>query len=127
MMKIHRLLLVSVLVCGSGANAQGPSDKYRTQSGSECSVTYFNPHSIELGIEGDTTMGTDGISVKPFIKYVYKFGAKSEDKRIKCTQTQTLDEERMRLENERLRLELEVLRKELEQDFIEPEEFNRDW
>ena len=126
-MKIHRLLLVSVLVCGSGANAQGPSDKYRTQSGSECSTTYFNPHSIELGIEGDTSVGSDGIKIKPFVKYVYKFGSNSSNRRIECTQTQFLDEERMRLENERLRLELEVLRKELEQDFIEPEEFNRDW
>ena len=127
MMKIHRLLLVSVLVCGSGANAQGPSDKYRTQSGSECSTTYFNPHSIELGLEGDTSVGSDGIKIKPFVKYVYKFGSNSSNRRIECTQTQFLDEERMRLENERLRLELEVLRKELEQDFIEPEEFNRDW
>ena len=126
-MKIHRLLLVSVLVCGSGANAQGPSDKYRTQSGSECSTTYFNPHSIELGIEGDTSVGSDGIKIKPFVKYVYKFGSNSSNRRIECTQTQFLDEERMRLENERLRLELEVLRKELEQDFIESEEFNRDW
>lgn len=104
------LLLVSVAVYGSGVNAAGLTDKYRTRSGTECSQEYNTGRTMEFGFKQDSKK--DGVEV--FISYNIELGrSKINSKRINCQKTMRLEEERAVLENERLRLELELLRRQV--------------
>jgi len=103
---------VFVAVYGSGVNA-GVTDKYRSESGAECTASYEDNQRFEFGFEGDPNSKEEG-GLKVIGKYVYTFGGDKNRSRLNCYTTQILEEERMKIENERLRLELEMLRIEIE-------------
>ena len=116
MTKSQALLVAFAVAYGCGVNA-GTIDKYRSESGAECTAAYEDNHKFEFGFEGgdSTSVGTGGLmGLKPFAKYTYTFGGDSNRNRLNCFTTQSLEEERMKITNERLRLELEMLRVELE-------------
>lgn len=115
-MKFRLLLAVYAAVYGSIVSA-GATDRYRTQNGAECMVSYENNHKIEFGVEGSpqlsTSVGGMDLSITPFVKYTYSFGANSRNKRLNCHTTQRLEEQRMKIDNDRLLVELELLREQL--------------
>jgi hypothetical protein len=117
MIKFLAPLVVSVVVYGSIVNA-AVTDKYRTESGAECSASYENNHKFEFGFESapSVSTGLDGnatSNIKPFAKYSFSFGGDTERSRIDCTTTQNLEQERMKIDNERLLVELELLKEQL--------------
>ena len=112
MKKILLLLAVFAVAYGSGANA-GVTDKYRSESGAECTASYEDNQRFEFGFEGDPNATNEG-ALTIVGKYVYTFGGDKNRSRLNCYTTQVLEEERMRIENDRLRLELELLRLQVE-------------
>ena len=116
MTKFQALLAAFAVVYGCGVKA-GTVDKYRSESGAECTAAYEDNHKFEFGFEGSdgASVGSGGLAgLKPFAKYTFTFGGDSNRNRLNCVTTQSLEEQRMKLTNERLRLELEMLRIQVE-------------
>lgn len=116
MIKFLAPLVVSVVVYGSIVNA-AVTDKYRTESGAECSASYEDNHKFEFGFESAPSLSTEldgnANNIKPFAKYTFSFGGDTKRSRIDCTTTQNLEQERMKIDNERLLVELELLKEQL--------------
>jgi len=106
-------LVVFAVVYGSGVDAAGVTDKYRSESGAECTASYEDNQRFEFGFEGDPNAKDEG-GLTIVGKYVYTFGGDKNRSRLNCYTTQKLEEERMTIENERLRLELELLKIQVE-------------
>lgn len=125
MMNKQALVLVYAVAFGAGAEAD-TIDRYRTDSGAECSTSFDSPHSIEMGLRGDTSISSDGLSIEPFITYKYTFNTKPRP-RIDCQKTRRLQEERMMLENEILRMELEALKKQAAEEEKNSNTISDEW